>query len=103
MIFNKFKKAVSQTKTAITLSTLSVMTAFPALAGGLDDGTDTVNEIKTWGYTFLGAVVFVFMMYKVGLALFDKIEWADVLSALAKVAMAGGVIGLVEFAWAIFA
>jgi hypothetical protein len=89
-------------KTNFVLGAISIFTVLPAIAGGLADATSAVNEIKTWGYSFLGAVVFVFLIYKVVMALLEKETWGDVLTGLGKVALAGGVIVAAEWAWAIF-
>ncbi len=89
-------------KAKCTLFVFTLICTVPALAAGLDDATDAVDEIKTWAYTFLGTVVFVFIIYKVIMALMDKETWGDVLGGLGKVALAGGVIVAAEWAWAIW-
>lgn len=94
------KNKTNKFKLICTLSFLFVLN--PSTAGGLEDATSAVEEIKTWAYAFLGVVVFIYLIYKVAMTLMDKETWADVLSALGKVALAGGVIVLGEWAWAIF-
>lgn len=71
-------------------------------AGGLQEATDQVGEIKTWAYGLLGVGVFVYLIYNVIMALLDKKQWADVLMALVYVAIAGGVIVGGEWAWSIW-
>lgn len=99
-------KTLSIAKTAVKKSALmaagSVLSVAPALAGGLDEGTNAINEIKVWAYGFLGAGIFVFLIYKVIMALTEKETWGDVFQALGKVAMAGGVLVAGEWAWNIF-
>ena len=65
---------VEKIKANVAVGVISIFTAFPALAGGLADATNAVNEIKTWGYSFLGAVVFVFLIYKVVMAFLEKVQ-----------------------------
>jgi hypothetical protein len=50
----------------------------------------------------LGAVCFVYLIYNVIMALAEKKQWGDVLMALGKVAVAGAVIVLGEWAWSIW-
>lgn len=73
-----------------------------AFAGGLDDATTALTEIKTWLYTFLGVGAFVYLLYQLGMALMEKNSWADVGMALGKVAAAGGIIIAGEWAYAIW-
>jgi hypothetical protein len=87
---------------ATSVLMLTLLCAFPAFSAGLEDATDAVNEIKDWAYIFLGAFIFVFLIYHVIMAMMDKETWADVMMALVKVAIAGGVIVAAEWAWAIF-
>ena len=95
-------KILNKINTKVSLGLVSLAAASPAIAGGLDDATSAITEIKTWAYGFLGVAVFLFLMYKVGMALADKEPWADVMTGLGKVAAAGGIIVAGEWAWAIF-
>ena len=96
------KQINAKLKSQLAVGIISIFSVFPVLAGGLDDATTAANEIKTWAYTFLGVVVFIFLIYKVVMALMEKETWGDVLAGLGKVALAGGVIVAAEWAWAIF-
>jgi hypothetical protein len=102
MTIKSVKKITTNIKTKVALGVISIFSVFPVFAGGLSDATDAANEAKTWAYGFLGVIVFLFLIYKVIMALIDKETWGDVLMALGKVAMAGGVIVAAEWAWAIF-
>ncbi len=85
---------------------LIVMTAFAvtnACAGGLQTGTAAVSMFRDWLYGFLGVVAFIYLMYKGVEAWAEKIQWVDFLTAIGKVAAVGGVLGLVQWAWALFA
>lgn len=73
-----------------------------AFAGGLDDATTALTEIKTWLYGFLGVGAFVYLLYQLGMALMEKNSWADVGMALGKVAAAGGIIIAGEWAYSIW-
>jgi hypothetical protein len=75
---------------------------YATAAGGLQEATDQVNEIKTWAYGFLGVGVFVYLIYNVIMALLDRKQWADVLVAVGYVALAGGIIVVGEWAWSIW-
>ncbi|OEF63567.1 conjugal transfer protein [Vibrio cyclitrophicus 1F175] len=87
---------------AVAILTLTAV--FPALAagGGLEESTNAVNEIKIWLYGFIGAGSFVFVMYYVVMAMFEKKQWADVLMALGKVAAAGGCLAGATWAWSLW-
>jgi Kef-type K+ transport system membrane component KefB len=91
-------------KTTKLISNVLMLTLFASFAnaGGLDDATTAVNTIKVWAYGFLGAVCFVYLIYNVIMALAEKKQWGDVLMALGKVAVAGAVIVLGEWAWSIW-
>lgn len=101
-IVKKINATINQRIATGIIGAFAAFSTFPALAGGLDDATDAAGELKTWGYTFLGVVVFVYLIYKVVMALMEKETWGDVLGALGKVACAGGVIVAGEWAWSIF-
>lgn len=74
-----------------------------AHAAGLQSGTDAANNFKTWLFGFLGVVAFIYLMFKGVQAWAEKIQWFDFLTAIAKVAAVGGVLGLTTWAWSIFA
>jgi len=75
---------------------------FAFAAGGLDEATTQVTEIKEWAYTFLGVCVFVYLIYLVVMALLDKKQWADVLVGVGYVAIAGAIIVMGEWAWSVW-
>jgi len=81
---------------------LGLLSPSVCMAGGLDQATTQMESIKTWAYTFLGVVVFVYLIYHVTMALADKEQWVDVAMALGKVALAGGVLVGGAWAWSIF-
>ena len=84
----------------------SMLTVFPALTfaagGGLDEATDAIDEFKTWLYGFMGVAVLVYMIYQIGMAMMEKISWADVALAVGKAAAAGGSVLLATWAWGIW-
>jgi len=86
----------------LLLSAVLVLASSPLLAAGLEEATKAASDIKTWAYSFLGVTVFIFLIYKVVMALMEKETWGDVLAGLGKVALAGGVVVAAEWAWAIF-
>ncbi len=71
-------------------------------AGGLDVGTDAVNEIRTWFYRFLGAVSLGYIGWNCFLAMNDKQQWNEVMASVAKVALAGGSILCADWAWSLW-
>lgn len=73
-----------------------------ALAGGLDDATDAINDLKVWLYGFLGTFAICYLVYHVIMAMMEKETWGDVMVAVAKVAAAGGVIVAGEWAWGLW-
>lgn len=78
-------------------------TAVPALAaGGLDAGTNAMNDIKFWIYTFAGVVAFVVLVYNIIMALLERKTWGDVGMALVYVAGAGGALLAAQWAYNIF-
>lgn len=85
-------------------STLIFTLLFPSFvfAGGLDAATAQASSIKTWAYGFLGVIVFIYLIYHVGMAMAEKEQWVDVLMALGKVAVAGGILVGGQWAWSIF-
>lgn len=102
MLKKKFFAAKKTAATCLMASLGGLVLTSPAMAAGLANATSAVTAIKTWAYGFLGVVVFVYLIYKVVMALMEKETWGDVLGGLGKVALAGGVIVAAEWAWAIF-
>ncbi|VVN22278.1 hypothetical protein PS623_04352 [Pseudomonas fluorescens] len=88
-------------KAAIGIAAL-FSTQLALAAGGLDAATSEMNEIKTWAYGFLGVVALCYLLYNVFMAMIDRKSWGDVTMALGYVAIAGAVIVLGEWAWAIW-
>lgn len=68
----------------------------------LDKATAATTEFQVWLYGFLGVAVLVYMIWQVMLAMMDKQPWADVVTAIAKVAAAGGSIAVATWAFTIF-
>lgn len=93
-------KAVTHAFAAMVAMLFSSMVF--AQTGGLAQATTTMNEIKLWGYGFLGVVVFVYLMYNVVMALLDRKQWADVLVAVGYIAIAGAVLVIAEWAWGLW-
>ncbi len=71
-------------------------------AGGLDEGTQAVNDFRIWFYGFLGAGSLAYIGYNAGLAMFEKQQWNDVALAFGKVAVAGGSVIGADWAWSIW-
>ncbi|WP_299496334.1 hypothetical protein [uncultured Shewanella sp.] len=74
----------------------------PVIAGGLADATTEVTEIQTWLYGISFIFCLIFMIYQIGMAMMDKQQWADVLTAFGKVAIAGGAVVGATWAWGIW-
>jgi hypothetical protein len=70
--------------------------------GGLDQATDAASDFQVWFFTFLGVVATIYMSYQVMLAMAEKQQWSDVLSALGKVVLLGGSPALAIWAWGVF-
>lgn len=84
------------------LLTLSAF-AMPALAaGGLDEATNAIEDISDWLYKALGAGSSIVIAYYVLLVWMDKKQWVDVLGAITKVAIGGGILTLSAWAWSIW-
>ncbi len=96
-IFTNFAKRGFAT---LLLTCMPVLTF--AAGGGLDEATDAIDEFKGWLYSFLGVAVLVYMVYQIGLAMMEKISWADVMLSVGKVAGAGGSLMLATWAWSIW-
>ena len=84
-------------------ATAIIATASPVFAkGGLDKGTDELNNLRVWFYGFLGVFCLGYISWQVFLALNDKKQWNDVGFDIGKVAAAGGSLALADFAWSIW-
>lgn len=86
----------------LTISLALSVSNLALAAGGLAEATDEANSIKTWAYGFLGVGVFLYLIYNVLMAMADKKSWGDVLTALAYVAGAGGILVAGAYAWSIW-
>ena len=97
------KLSCSKQSVAVFLAVVFTMLC-PSLvfAGGLDAATAQASAIKTWAYGFLGVIVFIYLIYHVVMAMAEKEQWVDVLMALGKVAVAGGILVGGAWAWSIF-
>lgn len=96
-------KSTAKIASKIIVGTAVLAVAVPVLAGGLDAGTEAATDFKTWFFSFLGVVAFIYLMI-VGLqAWFDKKTWIEFGVAGCKVAVLGGALGLVTYLWGIFA
>lgn len=82
------------------------MVASPALAAGglesLDKATDALEDISKWLYAFVGVGAVVYIIYLVGMALFEKKQWSDVGMGLGYCAIAGGIVMAAEWAIGLF-
>ncbi|MEG7664985.1 TrbC/VirB2 family protein [Hafnia paralvei] len=74
----------------------------PALAAGglgnLDKATDALEEVKTWLFGFVGVASLVYITYLVGMALAEKKQWNEVMMGIGYCALAGGALGLGNWA-----
>jgi len=93
---NKHKSLILALGTTLPFVSSSI------LAAGLQAATDEVNEIRVLLYTLLGASSSIYMIVWVVLAMTQRKQWGDVLSATVHVAVAGAALVIVDFAWAIF-
>lgn len=71
-------------------------------AGGLQAGTDLLNDIKFWGYGFIASGALVYVIYTVAMALMERKQWSDVGMALVYCAIAGGCVLAGEFMLALW-
>ncbi|CQQ96792.1 TrbC/VIRB2 family [Yersinia enterocolitica] len=80
--------------------------ANPALAAGglgnLDKATDALQEIADWLYIFVGVGAVLYIIYLVGMALFEKKQWSDVGMGLGYCAIAGGIVMGADWAIGLF-
>ena len=74
----------------------------PAIADGLADATAQITEIQTWLYSILFFVSLIYMIYQVVMAMAEKQEWREVITAFVKVAMAGASVVGATWAWGIW-
>lgn len=74
----------------------------PAMAGGLESGTQAAQMFKQWFYGFVGIMATIYLLW-VGLEVWsDKARWADFGMAIGKVAAVGAVVVIVPWAWNLF-
>ncbi len=62
------------------------------LAGGLDNGTDALTDVKTWIFVILGIAALIYLAYNIIWAFMEKKSWNDVGVALLQVICAGGAL-----------
>lgn len=91
-----------KSKAALVLASI-VSTPAMATGGGFSKATEVANGIKVELYAFLGVCAFIYMMFLVGRAKMGKAQWSDVLEGLGHVAIGGGILVAVTWAWNIFA
>lgn len=96
------RKFIKQLTTSAATVATAALPQMAMAAGGLASATTEANAIKVWLYGFLGVAVFVYVMYFVIMAMLEKKQWADVLMALGKSAVAGGSLAGVTWAWGIW-
>lgn len=96
---NKLVKNVKNKSLAIYCS----LAAGSANAGGLDAGTDALNDFTDQFYTFVGVGAGLYMLVQCAMAWGDRKSWEDAGMACGKVAVAGGALALAKFCWGIFA
>ena len=71
-------------------------------AGGLEEATDAIRTFQVWLYGFLAVGSIAYLIYNVILAMLDMKQWGQVLVDVGKVALAGGVVVLANWAWSIW-
>lgn len=71
-------------------------------AGGLDEATDVMREIQMWIYTidFVGAMIY--LSYLGLMWFFGRKDASDFAIGIAMIAVIGGVIAAVTYAWSIW-
>ncbi|EOW7989211.1 hypothetical protein ACQURB_001795 [Shigella flexneri] len=77
----------------------------PALAagvGGLNKGTNFIEELRFWAYGFVGGVALLHILWKVFQAYTEMDSWAGVLKSLMYAAIAGGCVVAAEVCYQIF-
>lgn len=70
--------------------------------GGLSAATRAVSDFNVWFYGFLGVACIGFLIYHVSMAMMEKESWNDVIMALGKVVLAGGIVLAGSWAWSLF-
>ncbi|MBI6621563.1 hypothetical protein YA0783_25070 [Pseudomonas corrugata] len=73
-----------------------------AAGGGLNAFNSEATSWKTWGYSVLGIICMIYLMYNVVMAMWDKKQWSDVVMALVYTAAAGGILVAGAYMWAIW-
>ncbi|MGD2832273.1 conjugal transfer protein [Escherichia coli] len=68
------------------------LTASVAYAGGLDTATNTMTELKTWAFGFVGLCALLYLIYNLIMAFMEKKTWSDAAMALVYCSLAGGVL-----------
>lgn len=79
----------------IFIAIFSISTAY---AGGLDEGTTVLTNLKVWGYTFIGVGATCYVIYTIAMALMERKQWSDVAMAIVYCAIAGGSVLAAEYA-----
>lgn len=78
----------------------------PALAAGglgsLDKATDALQSIVDWLYIFIGVGAVLYLVWLVGMALFERKQWSDVGMGIGYCAIAGGVVMCADWALGMF-
>jgi hypothetical protein len=73
----------------------------PAFAGGLSSVSQGLTTFQVWFYSFAGILATCYLTYKAIMAMSDREHWSDFAAAIGKVVVAGSVVGLVGWAWAL--
>jgi len=90
------------TRTKALLMAFPFFTQQALAAGGLNKATKAVMDINSWLYVFLGVICISVLIYHIIMALMQKESWNEVLMAVGKVCVAGGVLGFANWAWSMF-
>ncbi|ELY1989185.1 conjugal transfer protein [Vibrio harveyi] len=96
------KTLISNSKNKILAATVFAMSSPAMASGGFTKATEVAEDLKAEIYTFLGVIVFIYLMYNIINAKLGRQQWSDVLVALGHVALAGGAIAGGTWAWSIF-
>lgn len=70
-----------------------------AAGGGLNEATSQMNNIKTWGVSFLAVLAVGYILYNIGMAYLGRKGWGEVAMAVIYAAIAGAATTL--GAWAL--
>jgi len=68
------------------------LTSTLSYAGGLNTATDTLTELKTWAFGFVGLCALLYLIYNLIMAFMEKKSWSDAGMSLVYCALAGGVL-----------